>query len=510
MPRGGAGGKVQQIARRQQGQAVAVPAGGKIPVDVLAVLVGKVLEHPQHGVAPQAAEGAHPHRDAAVGQALGQDGPLRRDDLLTVQAGGGSVQQQVHRKGGVIFLFGAQKHPVIVQKRGAPHPPGVHIAAAGHPRVGLLMHQNAVADLLGEPQHHAAVQLLIFGVVGAVAVGLQLGLFGQMPGLRGGGLFRAGHARAEPQMAPQMHPGAQLLFGLAQPLRRVEGAAEAALDVGAVLRGVLLQGDVGLPFVHAGAAAGGVHGVGVLHGHSVGLDHLGGQGLGGKGGQQAVQMQVQRRFRMHGAVEEVKRCVHGQQGVLQLVRLRGGVRGQRPEQPALVGGHHGQIAPQRAAPAGRLHGVHQLVPGHPLLPGKFVLDGKKVVGVRRAQRFQHRAVGQLQPVGRVFEVEPRQIVQHGLPQIACPAVKDAVYQLVTVIFVHKAHDGVHVKIHRAVGVVGQKQRLKAIGARSRPDLIGRPPLLCGVALGFHQANSLAASSLAGMRAAITSRIRPCS
>ena len=33
-------------------------------------------------------------------------------------------------------------------------------------------------------------------------------------------------------------------------------------------------------------------------------------------------MQVQRRFRMHGAVEEVKRCVHGQQGVLQLVRLR--------------------------------------------------------------------------------------------------------------------------------------------------------------------------------------------
>ncbi len=221
-------------------------------------------------------------------------------------------------------------------------------------------------------------------------------------------------------------------------------------------------------------------------------------------------MQVQRRFRMHGAVEEVKLCVHGQQGVLQLVRLRGGVRGQRPEQPALVGGHHGQIAPQHAAPAGRLHGVHQLVPGHPLLPGKFVLDGKKVVGVRIAQRFQHRAVGQLQPVGRIFQIQPGKVVQHGLPQIARPAVEDAIYQLVTVIFVHKAHDGVHVKIHRAVGVVGQKQRLKAIGARSRPDLIGRPPLLCGVALGFHQANSLAASSLAGMRAAITSRIRPCS
>ena len=32
----------------------------------------------------------------------------------------------------------------------------------------------------------------------------------------------------------------------------------------------------------------------------------------------------------------------------------------------------------------------------------------------------------------------------------------------------------------------------------------------GVALGFHQPNSFPASSFAGMRAAMTSRIRPCS
>ena len=221
-------------------------------------------------------------------------------------------------------------------------------------------------------------------------------------------------------------------------------------------------------------------------------------------------MQMKPHFVPDPAVKQGKPCKQAQQLTLELAGLGRLSWGKCLCQSALVGGHHGQIAPQHAAPAGRLHGVHQLVPGHPLLPGKFVLDGKKVVGVRIAQRFQHRAVGQLQPVGRVFEVQPRQIVQHGLPQIARPAVEDAIYQLVTVIFVHKAHDGVHVKIHRAVGVVGQKQRLKAIGARSRPDLIGRPPLLCGVALGFHQANSLAASSLAGMRAAITSRIRPCS
>ena len=58
--------------------------------------------------------------------------------------------------------------------------------------------------------------------------------------------------------------------------------------------------------------------------------------------------------------------------------------------------------------------------------------------------------------------------------------------------------------------MGQKQRLKAVGSGSGPDLIGRTPLLRGVALGVHQANSFPASSLAGMRAAITSRISPCS
>ena len=56
----------------------------------------------------------------------------------------------------------------------------------------------------------------------------------------------------------------------------------------------------------------------------------------------------------------------------------------------------------------------------------------------------------------------------------------------------------------------QKQRLEAVSTCSGPDLIGRTPLLRGVALGVHQANSFPASSLAGMRAAITSRISPCS
>ena len=178
MPGRGAGVKGDEVARCPQGQAVAVPAGSKILVDVLSVFVGEFFEHPQDGVAPQAAKAAHPHRDAAVGQALGQDGPLRRDDLLTVQPGGRGVQQQVHGKGGLVLLLRAAEHPAVVQQRGPPDPHGVQMAAAGNAGVGLLVYEDAVADLFGEAQDHAAVELPVFGVVGPVAVGLQLGLLG--------------------------------------------------------------------------------------------------------------------------------------------------------------------------------------------------------------------------------------------------------------------------------------------------------------------------------------------
>ena len=264
------------------------------------------------------------------------------------------------------------------------------------------MHQNAVADLLGKAQHHAAVQLLIFGIVGAVAFGLQFGLLCQLPRLRGGCLRRAGYTGAEPQMTAQMHPGTQFLLGLAQLFRRVEAAPEAAFNVGAVLRGALLQGNVCPALVHRQPAAGGIHRTGMLHRHPVGLDHLGGHGFGSQLCPKALQPQMQRGLLAYLAVKQGKFCKQRQQVVFELCWFRCALRFQRGGKAALVRGHDRGGASQHLAPARGLHGVHQLVFRHPLLPRKLVLDGKKVVRVGKAQRFQHRAAGQLQPVGGVF------------------------------------------------------------------------------------------------------------
>ena len=108
-----------------------------------------------------------------------------------------------------------------------------------------------------------------------------------------------------------------------------------------------------------------------------------------------------------------------------------------------------------------------------------------------------------------LEQAPTVWAQNTVPVLIDP-VGSCVAQAKPDVLVHQPDDAVHVKINGAVRVAGQKQRLEAVGSGSGPDLIGRTPLLRGVALGVHQPKSLVASSLAGMRAAITSRIRLCS
>ena len=140
----------------------------------------------------------------------------------------------------------------------------------------------------------------------------------------------------------------------------------------------------------------------MLHRHPVGLDHLGGHGFGGKFCPKALQPQMQRGLLVYLAVKQGKLCKQRQQAVFELCWFRYGLRLQRGGKAALVRGHDRGGASQHLAPARGLHGVHQLVFCHPLLPRKLVLDGKKVVRVGKTQRLQHRAAGQLQPVGGVF------------------------------------------------------------------------------------------------------------
>ena len=239
MPPGRTGIEMDQIPGSTQSQTVPVPAGGKILVDALDAFVLEPLKDPQDGVSPQARKTADPHRDAAAGKALGEDGTLRRENLLTVEPGSRPVQQQIHGKGRLIFFLGAAEHPAVVEHRHTPDPRGIQMAAAGNAGVGLLVDEDAVADLFGQAQHDAAVQLPVFGVVFPVSLCLQLRLLCQMLRLRGGSLLRAGRTGGEPEMAAQMIAGAKLLLRIAQAFRRVEGMPEAAFDVGTILGGVL-------------------------------------------------------------------------------------------------------------------------------------------------------------------------------------------------------------------------------------------------------------------------------
>ena len=283
-----------------------------------------------------------------------------------------------------------------------------------------------------------------------------------------------------------MLAGAKLLLGLPQPLGRVERPAKAAFDVGAVLLGALAQGDVGQPFVGVDAAAGGIYRAGVLYRHPVSLYHLGGHGAGHQRRQPALQVEMQSGLLVHRAVEQLELGVDGQQRGLQLVRLRGRLGAEGGVEALFIGGHDRWRPVLHGPPACGLHGVDQLVLRHPLLPRELILDAEEVVRVGTAEGRKHRAAGQLKGVGRALEVEPRQIVQHGLPDVALPCVKEAAHQCVAVVFVYQPHDAVHVKIDGAVGVAGEEQRLEAVGPRRRPDLIGGTPLLGGVALRFHK------------------------
>ena len=92
-----------------------------------------------------------------------------------------------------------------------------------------------------------------------------------------------------------------------------------------------------------------------------------------------------------------------------------------------------------------------------------------------------------------------------------PSGEQLLGKLIPKPFVDQPDDAVHIKIRLAVRLHGQKLRFKFVVPTGSPHLIDGPPLAgCNRRFPYQSVNSRLRSSFAGIRAAITSRMRPCS
>ena len=248
-------------------------------------------------------------------------------------------------------------------------------------------------------------------------------------------------------------------------------------------------------------------------GQIVGAHQLRGSHFGHKGDPPpVVEVQPQLRLGPHLSVKAQVLPEARPQRLLQLLPADVPAA-QGPIQALVPGGHQPVRLSQHVFPPGRLHGVYQLIPGHPLLPGGLIFHGKELPGVVLPQLLQRWTSRQLLLIHGALQGQPRQVVHHRLPHIPQPRVKQPLQHVPAKPLVYQADDKIHVKIRCPVGFHGQEFGLEPIFPRRGPDQVHRPPLLGAVGLHTHGAqsvNSRARSNFAGMRPAMTSRIRSCS
>ena len=247
-----------------------------------------------------------------------------------------------------------------------------------------------------------------------------------------------------------MIAGAELLLDARELVGRVDAAAEAALDVAAVLRLMLIRAEARAQRVrdldHAIFAR---HG-GAADGQIVRADDLRRQELCEKRRPLVVKVQVEALFFMHRAVELqvlFKRRAHGD---LKLGGVHRAGAGERLREPLFPRGEQGRLLPEDRLPAVGLHGVDELVFLHPLLPRELVFRREEFLRMLAAEILQHGAFGQLLFIRRVLEREPAELVEDILTRVARPVGEKALWHLVAEPLVHKADDAVHVKVRLAV------------------------------------------------------------
>lgn len=367
-----------------------------------------------------------------------------------MQARGRGVEHQIDGKAGTALLVAAQKYAVVVQHRFAPNLGPVQPALTGGDALGLLVDEQAVSNLLAQARERALVQIEVAREGGAVQLGLFLGLLVKALRVRADELVRRARALCEPQVAAQVVAGAELLLDARELVGRIDAAAEAALDVAAVLRFVLVGAQTRAQRVrdldHAVFAR---HG-GAADGQIVRADDLGRQELCEKRCPLVVKVQLEPAFFMHRAIELQVLFKCRAHGDLKLGGVHRAGAGERLREPFFPRGENGRLLPEDRLPAVGLHGVDELVFLHPLLPRELVFRREKLLRVLAAEIGEHRALGQLLFIRRVLERQPAQLVENVLPRVARPVGKETLWHLVAEPLVHKADDAVHVKVRLAV------------------------------------------------------------
>lgn len=367
-----------------------------------------------------------------------------------MQARGRGVEHQIDGKAGTALLVAAQKYAVVVQHRFAPDLGPVQPALTGGDALGLLVDEQAVSNLFAQARERALVQIEVTREGGAVQLGLILSLLVKALRVRADELVRRARALCEPQVAAQVVAGAELLLDARELVGRIDAAAEAALDVAAVLRFVLVGAQTRAQRVrdldHAVFSR---HG-GAADGQIVRADDLGRQELCEKRCPLVVKVQLEPAFFMHRAIELQVLFKCRAHGDLKLGGVHRAGAGERLREPFFPRGENGRLLPEDRLPAVGLHGVDELVFLHPLLPRELVFRREKLLRVLAAEIGEHRALGQFLFIRRVLERQPAQLVENVLPRVARPVGKETLWHLVAEPLVHKADDAVHVKVRLTV------------------------------------------------------------
>ena len=190
------------------------------------------------------------------------------------------------------------------------------------------------------------------------------------------------------------------------------------------------------------------------------------------------------------------------------VRIQITGKTQRVRHSFFAGGQQRRAPPADLRPAYLLLGVYRHALKFHLLARQRLLLQEKTLRPRQPKIAQDRAFADLLFIHAVFQAEPQQIVELGSAPVAPVAGKEIADPGHIQPFFRKARRHIEIVIRRSVREKGHERRFEIISPRGVPDDVARAALPRGVLLFDHFPKTSARVRSPGMRASITSRIRP--